>query len=244
MHINPFWKVFYFKSSWSKFIPFRVDSFIFASPEGIRSPQSSQVSYESAHDKSYNKICVTSKDSGQPVHPISMARAHVYSSLDSPEAVEDTGDQRSLIRLFGCAGWSESSLVARLIVGFVVRWLIYLIIFIYLFIYNKALKCWAFALLEIVSLGWLDLQQQFINETTRKTKKSESVYWIGFQLLRVNWPLWRWLANQLAAFSWRGMPQYSHTQTKIKRKINKRKYYIRRIISFWDKNTRHWKKIT
>ena len=31
---------------------------------------------------------------------------------------------KTLIRLRGCAGWSESSLFARLIVGFVVRWII------------------------------------------------------------------------------------------------------------------------
>ena len=28
---------------------------------------------EPANDKTYNKICVTSKDSDQPVHPLSMA---------------------------------------------------------------------------------------------------------------------------------------------------------------------------
>ena len=39
---------------------------------------------------------VTSKDSGQPAHPHSMARVLVYSSLDSPGAVESTCDQRRL----------------------------------------------------------------------------------------------------------------------------------------------------
>ena len=52
---------------------------------------------ESAHDKTYNKTCVTSKDSDQPVHPPSMARKLVYPSWDSLEAVEDTCDQRRLI---------------------------------------------------------------------------------------------------------------------------------------------------
>ena len=38
----------------------------------------------------YNKTCVTSKDSDQPVHPPSKARVLVYLSLDSLEAVEGT----------------------------------------------------------------------------------------------------------------------------------------------------------
>ena len=48
---------------------------------------------EKAHDKTYNKTCVTSKDSDQPVHPPSMARVLVDSSLGSPETVECTGDR-------------------------------------------------------------------------------------------------------------------------------------------------------
>ena len=52
--------------------------------------------YEPAHSKTYNKICVTSKDSDQPVFPPSMARVLVYPSLDSPEAVEATRDQQRL----------------------------------------------------------------------------------------------------------------------------------------------------
>ena len=51
---------------------------------------------EPAHDKTCNKTCVTSKDSDQPVHPLSMARILVYPSLDNPEAVEGTCDQRRL----------------------------------------------------------------------------------------------------------------------------------------------------
>ena len=46
-----------------------------------------------ALNKTYSKTCVTSKDSDQPVHPSSMARVLVYSSLDSPEVEEDTLDQ-------------------------------------------------------------------------------------------------------------------------------------------------------
>ena len=52
---------------------------------------------ELAHDKTYNKTCVTSKDSDQPVHPPSMARVLIYPSLDSPKAVEGTCDQRRLL---------------------------------------------------------------------------------------------------------------------------------------------------
>ena len=50
---------------------------------------------EPAH-KSYDKTCVTSKDSDQPVHPPSMARVLVYPSLDSLEAVESTCNQGRL----------------------------------------------------------------------------------------------------------------------------------------------------
>ena len=48
-------------------------------------------------DKTYNKTCVTIKDSNQPIHPSSMARLLFYTSLDSPEAVEGTCDQQRLI---------------------------------------------------------------------------------------------------------------------------------------------------
>ena len=47
-----------------------------------------------AHDKTYmyNKTCVTSKDSKQPVRPVSMPIIVVYPSMDSPETVEGTCD--------------------------------------------------------------------------------------------------------------------------------------------------------
>ena len=44
--------------------------------------------YEKAHDETYNKSSVNSKDSDEPVHPPSMAMVLVYPSLDSPEVVE------------------------------------------------------------------------------------------------------------------------------------------------------------
>ena len=40
------------------------------------------------HNKTYNKTCVTSIDSDQPVHPSSMAIVLVYPSLNGLEAVE------------------------------------------------------------------------------------------------------------------------------------------------------------
>ena len=63
-----------------------------------------------SHDKTYNKTCVTGEDSVQPVYPPSTAMLPVYPSLDSPEGVEGTCDQQRLIRLRGCAGWSDLSL--------------------------------------------------------------------------------------------------------------------------------------
>ena len=40
-----------------------------------------------ARDKAYNKTCVTSKDSDQPVPPLSLASVLIYPILNSPEAV-------------------------------------------------------------------------------------------------------------------------------------------------------------
>ena len=41
-----------------------------------------QTFYEPAHDKTYDKTCVTSKGSDQAVHPSSIAlRKHAYSNI-------------------------------------------------------------------------------------------------------------------------------------------------------------------
>ena len=48
------------------------------------------------HDKTYNKTCVTSKDSDQSVHIHSKAWVLVYPSLDRPDVIEGTYDQRRL----------------------------------------------------------------------------------------------------------------------------------------------------
>ena len=58
--------------------------------------------FQPVHNKTYNKTCVTSKDSDQHVHPSHMARFLVYPSLDSLKAVEGTGNQQRLIRLHKC----------------------------------------------------------------------------------------------------------------------------------------------
>ena len=71
--------------------------------------------FEPAHNKTYNESCVSSKDSDQLVHPPSMASILVYLSLDSLKGIEGTCNQQRLIRLHGCAGWSESSLFAQVL---------------------------------------------------------------------------------------------------------------------------------
>ena len=62
---------------------------------------------EPTHNKTYNKACVTSKESDHSVHPHSMIRVLVYPSLVIPEAIEGTCDQQRL--------WSESSLVGQVV---------------------------------------------------------------------------------------------------------------------------------
>ena len=42
-----------------------------------------QLQYEPVHNKTYNKTCVNSKDSDQPVHPPSIEKVVVYPFLDT-----------------------------------------------------------------------------------------------------------------------------------------------------------------
>ena len=56
----------------------------------------SSLTFEPVHDKTYNKTCVTSKDSEQPVYLPIMAMLLIYPSLDSPETVEVPSDQQRL----------------------------------------------------------------------------------------------------------------------------------------------------
>ena len=73
----------------------------------------------------YNKTCVASKDSDQPVHPSGMVRVLVHPFLDSLNAVEGASsqtaktDQTVQMRSMIFAGCTS------LIVGFVVHWLIF-----------------------------------------------------------------------------------------------------------------------
>ena len=54
---------------------------------------SAQNIFEPAHDKTYNKTCVTSNVSYMPVHPPSMTNVLVQSSLDYLQPIEGTCDQ-------------------------------------------------------------------------------------------------------------------------------------------------------
>ena len=49
-----------------------------------------------AFEPAHEKTCVTRKDSDQPVHPLGITRVLLFPSLDSPETVKGTRDQRSL----------------------------------------------------------------------------------------------------------------------------------------------------
>ena len=63
-------------------------------PQHLR--EVSSFTYGQVHDKTYNRTCMTSKYSDQLVQSPTMARVFDYPSLDSPEAVEGTCDQRRL----------------------------------------------------------------------------------------------------------------------------------------------------
>ena len=54
---------------------------------------STHFAYEPAHDKTYNKIFVTSKDSDQPVYPPSKAMVLIIPLGDNPEAVKGACDR-------------------------------------------------------------------------------------------------------------------------------------------------------
>ena len=97
---------------------------------------------EPQHDKNHKTTCVPSKDSDQPVHQPSL-----HCGLNRPAAKDPRFPVRTaktLIRLDGCPGWSESSLGAQIIllvlscwgsfdslqytylsVGFALHWLIF-----------------------------------------------------------------------------------------------------------------------
>ena len=66
--------------------------------------------FEPAHYKTYDKTCVTSKDSDQTIHPSRTARAFVYPCFDSLGAIEGTRDQR---RLWSDCAKAQSDLSLR-----------------------------------------------------------------------------------------------------------------------------------
>ena len=72
---------------------------------------------EPPHDKTNKMVCAPSKDSDQPGHPPSLIRVFAVHMKDhwvlSYQLIERTG--KTLIRLGGCPGWSESSLGAQTI---------------------------------------------------------------------------------------------------------------------------------
>ena len=94
---------------------------------------------EPAHDKTYSKTCVASKDSDQTVHPPSMARFLIYLSLDSLAVVDDIllYPRPSIISRFLCQISEDSNQMQMhrmiwvfagrrsLIVGLVIRRLIH-----------------------------------------------------------------------------------------------------------------------
>ena len=71
-----------------KWLPLRLNSFLQENLPIFKRIQIPGKRISVCNDKTYIKICVTSKDSDQPVHPFSMTRILLYPSLDSLEAVE------------------------------------------------------------------------------------------------------------------------------------------------------------
>ena len=62
-----------------------------------------------------------SEDSDQPGHPPSLIRVFAVRSKGSKGPNLSSHGQRRLIRLFGCPDWSESSLGAHHLVGFIMH---------------------------------------------------------------------------------------------------------------------------
>ena len=73
---------------------------------------------EPPRDKTNKMACAPSEDSDQPGHPPSLNRVFAVRSVGSSAFFMRTA--KTLIRLGGCPGWSESSLGAHQFVGFVI----------------------------------------------------------------------------------------------------------------------------
>ena len=67
---------------------------------------------EPPHDKTNKVACASSEDSDQPGHPPSLIRVFAVRSVGS-KGPKVSWTVKTLIRLGGCPGWSESSLGAH-----------------------------------------------------------------------------------------------------------------------------------
>ena len=69
---------------------------------------------EPNHDKTYKMACASSEDSDQPGHPPSLIRGFAVH-MKKPWVLSYPFERtvKTLIRLGGCPGWSESSLGAQ-----------------------------------------------------------------------------------------------------------------------------------
>ena len=68
------------------------------------------ISLSAIEEKKYIVKCASSQDSDQPAHPRSLIRVFAWRSADRQWSVASWSE--TLIRLSGCADWSESSLGA------------------------------------------------------------------------------------------------------------------------------------
>ena len=70
---------------------------------------------EPAHDKTYNNICLFRNEPDRPIRPLNMARLSFIHHWITGDVRRHIRSAKSLIRLRGCAGWSETSLVAQVL---------------------------------------------------------------------------------------------------------------------------------
>ena len=76
---------------------------------------------EPRHDKTIKMICAPSEDSDQPGHPPSLISQHCPPEAKVGPKLPIERTAKTLIRLGGCPGWSESSLGTKVIL-FVFSW--------------------------------------------------------------------------------------------------------------------------
>ena len=86
--------------------------------EGNRSSaslSSGNFKYEPVHDKTYKMACAPSKDSDQPGHPLSDQSSLCAQSVAKDPSFLHADSKKTLIKLGGCPGWSESLLGTHVI---------------------------------------------------------------------------------------------------------------------------------